>query len=65
LIQVRTAAQQRLAALFACYLAQPEHLPAKFQLRAGEVGLRRAVGDYLAGMTDRFCDAQYRQLVRQ
>jgi dGTPase len=36
-------------------------LPPRYQERAAAVGLPRAVGDYLAGMTDRFCDQQFTQ----
>ncbi len=61
LIQMREAAQRRLAELFDVFVGRPERLPARFQQRAEEVGLRRAVGDYLAGMTDRFCDETHRQ----
>jgi len=59
LIAVRTGAQERLKRMHAGYLARLDLLPAMFQARAEVVGPRRAVGDYLAGMTDRFCDQQY------
>jgi dGTPase len=61
LIAVRSEAQGRLKEMFERYCGQPEQLPPHFQLRVRAVGLQRAVGDYLAGMTDRFCDQQYRQ----
>jgi dGTPase len=59
LIAVRTGAQERLKRMHAGYLARLDLLPAMFQSRAEVVGPRRAVGDYLAGMTDRFCDQQF------
>jgi dGTPase len=59
LIAVRAQAQERLKAMYAGYLARPELMPVRFQERAQTVGLPRAVGDYLAGMTDRYCDQQY------
>jgi dGTPase len=62
LIAVRSQAQGRLRELFQRYVQRPELLPVWFQERAKAVGLERAVGDYLAGMTDRFCDQQYEQL---
>ena len=62
LIRVRAMAQQRLATLFEKYVASPDLLPERFQSRAEEVGLRRSVGDYLAGMTDRFCVQQFQKL---
>jgi dGTPase len=63
LIAVRAQAQERLKAMFDRYVCQPDLLPGWYQQRAADVGLERAVGDYLAGMTDRFCDQQYRSLM--
>ena len=63
LIAVRSQAQKRLRQLFESYVQRPELLPTWFQDRAKIAGLPRAVGDYLAGMTDRFCDQQYHQLM--
>jgi dGTPase len=62
LIAVRSQAQQRLREMFDHLCRHAEQLPLHFRERAKLVGLPRAVGDYLAGMTDRFCDQQYRQL---
>jgi dGTPase len=59
LIAVRGQAQARLRQMFARFCEQPDLLPTHFQDRAAAVGLPRAVGDYLAGMTDRFCDSQF------
>lgn len=59
LLQIRTAAQEMLAAMFAGYLAEPELLPASYRARAAQVGLPRSVGDYLAGMTDRYAQQEY------
>lgn len=62
LLEVRTEAQSRLKAMFQRLCQEPTTLPAHFQARAKSVGMPRAVGDYLAGMTDRYCDQHYRQL---
>ncbi len=64
LIAVRSEAQARLKQMFERYCQQPELLPPHFQTRAAAVGVQRAAGDYLAGMTDRFCDQQYQALFR-
>jgi dGTPase len=64
LIAVRGEAQARLKQMFDRYCRQPELLPPHFQARAAAVGAQRATGDYLAGMTDRFCDQQYRLMFR-
>jgi dGTPase len=62
IISVRTEAQGRLKAMFERLRNDPALLPAHFQTRAKTTGLERAVGDYLAGMTDRYCDQQYQRL---
>jgi dGTPase len=62
LVSVRMQAQERLKGMFAGYLARPDLLPPRYRQRADQVGLARAVGDYLAGMTDRFCDQLHREL---
>ena len=36
-----------------------EELPARFQGRAAEWGVRRSTADYLAGMTDRFLEQDH------
>jgi dGTPase len=59
LIAVRRRAQDQLRVMFAGYCHRPALLPAKFRDRAESVGIARAVGDYLAGMTDRYCEQQY------
>ena len=59
LIAVRGQAQDRLKRMFAGYLRQPGLLPPRFLARTETAGLQRAIGDYLAGMTDRFCDQLY------
>ena len=62
LIRVRGEAQARLKQMFERYCERPELLPPHFQARAKNVGVPRATGDYLAGMTDRFCDQQYQEM---
>ena len=61
LLEVRTYAQQRLKTMFHGYLDRLELLPPAFRERARRFGAPRSVGEYLAGMTDRFCDQQYRR----
>jgi dGTPase len=63
LVAVRKQAATRLRVLFEYLNAAPQGLPLRFTDRAQQVGLEIAVGDYLAGMTDRFCDQQFRQVV--
>jgi dGTPase len=59
LIAVRQRAQAQLQVMFTGYSRRPALLPAKFRVRAEAIGVARAVGDYLAGMTDRYCEQQY------
>jgi dGTPase len=59
LLAFRRQAQERLQILFARYVAEPDRLPATFRARLAADGLARTVGDYLAGMTDRFADQEY------
>jgi dGTPase len=48
--------------LFNAYTANPSTLPPRFQEWAKETGVPRAVADYIAGMTDRYCQDEYRKL---
>jgi len=45
-----------LEALFKQHCAEPNRMPTWYRSWADEVGLERAVCDYLAGMTDRFAE---------
>jgi dGTPase len=62
LLAKRRPAQQKLRELFELFIGKPEKLPGKFQRLATSEGLPRAVGDYLAGMTDRFAFEEHRRL---
>lgn len=59
LLEMRAGAQARIRQMFAGFVAKPDLLPPLYRQRAKAVGLKRAAGDYLAGMTDRFCDQQF------
>ncbi len=62
LVTMRTRAQYRLKTLFAMLVDQEKLLPPKFRKRAKSQGIQRSVADYLAGMTDRFCEQRFEQL---
>lgn len=51
-----------LMALFDAYTERPELLPPEFQTWAETEGTQRAVCDYIAGMTDRYAEQDYRKL---
>jgi dGTPase len=58
-------ASATLAGLFAAYLERPGEMTPWYQRWIAEVGLHRAVCDYLAGMTDRFAEREFARLVRR
>ena len=60
-LAVRERAQEQLQAMFAGLVAHPERIAKGFQSRIARDGLERTVGDYIAGMTDRYAWQQYRQ----
>lgn len=55
-------AREVLTTLFPFYVEHPEDMPRWYRAWADEVGLERAVCDYLAGMTDRFAEREYDRL---
>ena len=55
-------AKRFIADLFRAYSANPAMLPPRFQDWAKQTGVPRAVADYIAGMTDRYCQDEYRKL---
>jgi dGTPase len=63
LLALREQSQYRLRALFDYYAGRPALLPAAFRGRVAQSGPDRAVGDYLAGMTDRFADQEFDRLI--
>jgi dGTPase len=63
-LRLRRSAQANLAEMFETLAAQPQLLPAGFQSRLPSDGVLRTVGDYLAGMTDRFAQQQFARWCR-
>ncbi len=55
-------AMRFVKALFQAYAANIGQLPPRFHQWARTVGLERAVTDYIAGMTDRYAQDEYRKL---
>ena len=48
--------------LFEAYMERPDQLPDAQQSRLAEWGTQRVICDYIAGMTDRFCQDEYLRL---
>jgi dGTPase len=61
-VRHRQVAQRQLRDMFEILQTRPELLPPNFQARAAVAGVPRCVADYLAGMTDRFAQAEYERL---
>jgi dGTPase len=62
LVRMDAKARRLIERLFAAYLENPRMLPARYSRRIDEQGVHRVVCDYIAGMTDRFCQDDYRRL---
>ena len=61
---VKDEAQAVLTALFAAYRDDPDRLPPEWRPAASDpVTTLRAVGDFIAGMTDRYAIRQHEALV--
>jgi dGTPase len=64
LLPVRNRASQRLQELFHILTKSPDRLPLRFRQRAKDRPIEQVIGEYLAGMTDQFCDGQHRFAVQ-
>lgn len=62
LIEVRQSAQQRLREMFAKYCERPDLIPEKYQPRCQKVGAPRMAVEYIAGMTDHFCEQTWARI---
>jgi dGTPase len=60
--RMMTKAKRFIGRIFEAYRDNPHQLPPAYQKRAKEEGLERAISDYVAGMTDRFAQAEYRRI---
>ena len=65
LVVVRQRAQERLKQMFAEYCRNPDFFPSKYQPRAERIGVRRMAVEYIAGMTDHFCEETYQKMFPQ
>ena len=60
-VRMSDKARRFLRALFDVYLARPEQLPPGSQKRLKSEGPHRVICDYLAGMTDRYAQDEYKK----
>ena len=63
LVAVRDEAQRVVSDLARAYRSDPALLPAEWRSDEGEVTQVRRIGDFIAGMTDRFAIARHEELV--
>jgi dGTPase len=63
IVAVRKQAGEKLRELFAAYLANIERLPPRHRRRCDLVGPRRAIADFLAGMTEGYFHEQHARVV--
>ena len=64
ILAIQAEAKAILSGLFAAYRDRPDQLPPGWRIEDADpiAGLRR-IGDFVAGMTDRYAVARYRELV--
>ncbi len=69
-LEMTTRADRIVTGLFELYFADPAQMPAEHAHKAdewgqqlGQTGRARAVADYVAGMTDRYAQSEYRRLI--
>ena len=61
---VKVQAQQVITGLFQAYRADPRLLPGEWRpAEPGELHALRAIGDFIAGMTDRYAVRRYEEMV--
>ena len=63
LVPVREEAQRVVANLFEAYRDDPRLLPEGWSRDEDEVARLRTIGDFIAGMTDRFAVARHEELI--
>jgi dGTPase len=61
-VRMSNKARRFIQELFQAYVANPEQLPPTSRGRLKEDGVYRVVCDYIAGMTDRYAQNEYRRL---
>lgn len=62
LVRMDAKAKRFIERLFNAYVENHAMLPPRFTARIDEQGVHRVVCDYIAGMTDRFCQDDYQRM---
>jgi dGTPase len=63
LVAVRDEAQRVVTGLAYAYRSEPMLLPSEWRCEEGQVEQMRRIGDFIAGMTDRFAVRQHSELI--
>ena len=61
-VRMAAKAKRFISAMFEEYEQNSQQLPPAYQELAEREGVHRAICDYLAGMTDRYCQEEYQRL---
>lgn len=61
-VRMSNKAKRFIEQLFKVYLSRPQALPVQIQKKISMFGRRRAICDYIAGMTDRYALDEYKKL---
>ncbi len=59
LVKIRQEAQQRVKQMYAGLVADPSKMAPKYQRRGEIVGIKRAAVEFIAGMTDHYCESLF------
>jgi dGTPase len=62
IIETDIQSRWKVLALVIAYRKKPDEMPARFTSRIEDQGLDPVICDYIAGMTDRFCQAEHDRL---
>jgi len=61
-VRMDSKARRIVCAIFSAYASEPQLMPRRFAERVAEQRAARVAVDYIAGMTDRFCQEEYARL---
>ena len=61
-MKMQEKAKRFIREIFTEYARDPRQLPPDYARQAGDDDLHQVITDYIAGMTDRFCQDEYRRL---
>ena len=62
LIRMDSKARRFIERMYEAYVAEPRLLPPRYVRRVESLGRERVICDYIAGMTDRYCQDEYKRL---